>query len=119
VLVDREEGPIPATAGYACALLPDDALLRALLEAAQSRLTDVHGAREDVSLADRPAARLLMRACAGARGIRDAAKMPSVRGGVAGALRALGWPRAAAVELAAPLPVIKVLVPGLRISELL
>jgi hypothetical protein len=42
-----------------------------------------------------------------------------MRCGVAGALRALGWPRAAAVELAAPLPVMKVLVPGLRVSELL
>jgi len=119
VLVDREEGPIPATAGYACALSPDDALVGALLEAAQSRLTDVHGARDDVTPADRRAARLLVHACAGARGIRDAAKMPSIRGGVAAALRALGWERAAAVELAAPLPVIKVLVPGLRVSELL
>jgi ribosomal protein S12 methylthiotransferase accessory factor len=119
VLVDREEGPIPATAGYACALRPDDALTRALLEAAQSRLTDVHGAREDVSPADRPAARLLARACALARGRRNAGRMPSVQGGVAGALRALGWRRAAAVELAAPLHVIKVLVPGLGVSELL
>jgi ribosomal protein S12 methylthiotransferase accessory factor len=119
ILVDREEGPIPATAGYACALRPDDALAGAVLEAAQSRLTDVHGAREDVSPADRPAARLLARACALARGRRDAGRMPSVRGGVAGALRALGWRRAAAVELAAPLHVIKVLVPGLGLSELL
>jgi ribosomal protein S12 methylthiotransferase accessory factor len=119
VLVDREEGPIPATAGYACALLPEDALLAALLEAAQSRLTDVHGAREDVAPADRPAARLLARTCAGARGSRDAARMPSVQHGIGGALRALGWPRAAAVDLAAPLHVIKVLVPGLQISELL
>ena len=119
VLIDREEGPIPATAGYACALRPDEALLGALLEAAQSRLTDVHGAREDVARPDRSAARLLARACASARGKRDASRMPSVRGGVTGALRALGWRRAAAVELAAPVKVFKVLVPGLRVSELL
>jgi ribosomal protein S12 methylthiotransferase accessory factor len=119
VLVDREEGPIPATAGYACALLPDDALAGALLEAAQSRLTDVHGAREDVSPPDRSAARILARACGLARGRRDARRMPSIGGGVADALRALGWARAAAVELAAPLHVIKVLVPGLGVSELL
>ena len=48
VLVDQQEGPVPLTAGYACALGRDEALLRALLEAAQSRLTDIHGAREDV-----------------------------------------------------------------------
>ena len=119
ILIDLEEGPVPATAGYACAMRPDDALLGALLEAAQSRLTDVHGAREDVTRPDRGAARLLRRACARARGERDAARMPSARGGVEGALRALGWRRAAAVELAGPLPVFKVLVPGLRVSELL
>jgi len=119
ILIDREEGPIPVTAGYACALRPDDALVGALLEAAQSRLTDVHGAREDVVHPDRRAARLFAHACARARGRRDAARMPSVPGGLAGALRALGWQRAAAVELPAPVSVFKVLVPGLRVSELL
>jgi YcaO-like protein with predicted kinase domain len=119
ILIDLEEGPVPATAGYACAMRPGDALLAALLEAAQSRLTDVHGAREDVTRPDRTAARVLRHACARARGKRDAARMPAVRGGVEGALRALGWRRAAAVELAGPLPVFKVLVPGLRVSELL
>ena len=36
ILIDLEEGPVPATAGYACAMRPDDALLGAVLEAAQS-----------------------------------------------------------------------------------
>src|SRR3954465_12014510 len=82
ILIDLEEGPVPATAGYACALRPDDALLGALLEAAQSRLPDVHGAREDVTRPDRTAARALRRACASAEGNRDAARMPSARGGL-------------------------------------
>src|SRR5438270_1463879 len=59
ILIDREEGPVPATAGYACAMRSEDALLGALLEAAQSRLTDVHGAREDVTRSDRAGARAL------------------------------------------------------------
>ncbi len=48
LLLDRGEGPIPMTAGYACRPSRDEAFLSALLEAAQSRLTDIHGAREDV-----------------------------------------------------------------------
>ncbi len=49
LLVDREAGPIPLTAGYACRLSRDEAFLAAVLEAAQSRLTDIHGAREDIT----------------------------------------------------------------------
>ena len=63
LLFDREGGPVPLTAGYACALELDGALRGALLEAAQSRLTDIHGAREDVApMAERDVARL-RRAC--------------------------------------------------------
>ena len=49
VLVDHALGPVPLSAGYACRLGRDDALLAALLEAAQSRATEIHGAREDVA----------------------------------------------------------------------
>src|SRR3990172_7001998 len=52
LLFDRQRGPVPLTAGYACRLGRASALEAALLEAAQSRLTDIHGAREDVASGD-------------------------------------------------------------------
>ena len=132
LLVDLEQGPVPLAAGYACALGRDQALLGALLEAAQSRLTDIHGAREDVAETDREAALALASACAGVRARRTVESMPelaeevaspedAVRGVTARLARA-GFSRAAVVELEAPLPglhVVRVVVPGLRVSELL
>jgi ribosomal protein S12 methylthiotransferase accessory factor len=133
VLVDLEEGPVPLTAGYACALSRDEALLKALLEAAQSRLTDIHGAREDVASADREAARGFADACAQVRPRRRAEDMPDL-GAHAKApaarrvrrvlelLKRAGFARAAAVELDSPvtgLHVRRVVVPGMHISELL
>ncbi|QQR46686.1 YcaO-like family protein [Myxococcus xanthus] len=133
VLVDLEEGPVPLTAGYACALTREAALLKALLEAAQSRLTDIHGAREDVAAADREAARGFAEACAQVRPRRRAADMPDLgakaKGAAAGQVRQVlaklqraGFTRAAAVAMSSPvegLHVQKVVVPGMRISELL
>ncbi|MDY7225623.1 YcaO-like family protein [Hyalangium rubrum] len=132
VLVDVEEGPVPLTAGYACALGRDEALLKALLEAAQSRLTDIHGAREDVSSADKAAARAFAQACASVRPKRHAEDMPDfsadasspVRGlqRVLNQLRRAGFTQVAAVTLDPPVPglhVRRVVVPGMRISELL
>jgi YcaO-like protein with predicted kinase domain len=132
VLVDTQQGPVPLTAGYACALGRDDALMRALLEAAQSRLTDIHGAREDVAAADRSAAQDFAAVCASARPKRQPADLPDfspdsaspARGGrrVLTQLRQAGFTRAAAVALDAPLPglhVRRVVVPGMGISELL
>ncbi len=132
VLVDEEQGPVPLTAGYACALGRDEALLRALLEAAQSRLTDIHGAREDVSPADQSAARDFAAACASVRPRRQPAKLPDFFADSASPVRALqrvlsqlrhaGFTQAAAVTLDAPIPglhVQRVVVPGMRISELL
>jgi ribosomal protein S12 methylthiotransferase accessory factor len=63
LLFDRERGPVPVTAGYACALDAAGALRGALLEAAQSRLTDIHGAREDVAAMDAREVERLRRAC--------------------------------------------------------
>jgi ribosomal protein S12 methylthiotransferase accessory factor len=63
LLFDRERGPVPVTAGYACALDQAAALRGALLEAAQSRLTDIHGAREDVAGMEERAVERLRRAC--------------------------------------------------------
>ena len=128
LLVDHELGPVPVSAGYACRLRRDAALVAALLEAAQSRATEIHGAREDVALGDRHAARAIARLCAGLSPRRDAGRMPDVsagpRGGAAaviGRLRRAGHGRAVAVDLEGPpgVAVVKVLVPGLLLSELL
>lgn len=132
VLVDEEEGPVPLTAGYACGLGRDGALLRALLEAAQSRLTDIHGAREDVAAADRSTARAFAEACAGVRPKRHAEDMPDFSAEASSVVRAqrrvlhqlrrAGFTQVAAVTLDAPVPglhVRRVVVPGMRISELL
>ena len=116
ILVDLEEGPVPVTAGYACALRPLDAVRGALLEAAQSRLTDVHGAREDVAPAPAAEMRALRAACERARPRRSIRRMPAGRDpGVA-----LRGKRVAVVELARePIQVVKVFSPDLRLSELL
>ncbi len=132
VLVDEEQGPVPLTAGYACALGRDEAMLRALLEAAQSRLTDIHGAREDVSPADPSAARDFAAACASVRPKRQPEELPDFSTDSASPVRALrrvlnqlrhaGFTQAAVVTLDAPisgLHVQRVVVPGMRISELL
>jgi ribosomal protein S12 methylthiotransferase accessory factor len=132
LLVDQEEGPVPLTAGYACALGRDEALLRALLEAAQSRLTDIHGAREDVSPADRTAARDFAQVCLSARAKRRTVEMPDFSPDAASPARGLkrvlhqlrhaGFTQVAAITLDPPvqgLHVQRVVVPGMRISELL
>src|SRR6266568_3266776 len=63
LLFDAEHSAVPLTVGYACRLDLDGAVLAALLEAAQSRLTDIHGAREDVAPAERRGVERLRRAC--------------------------------------------------------
>lgn len=114
ILVDLDDGPVPVTAGYACALTPERAVRGALLEAAQSRLTEVHGAREDVEQSAAPPG--LREACEGARPRRTLRDMPSM---LDIHLQQL-VPPAAVVDLAtAPLHVVKIVAPGLRVSELL
>lgn len=49
LLRSEDRGAQALTAGYACRLKFGDAVHSAVLEAAQSRLTDIHGAREDVA----------------------------------------------------------------------
>ena len=107
---------MPVSAGYACGLTPEEAVRGALLEAAQSRLTDVHGAREDVKPADRASMRALREACERSRPRRKLGQMPRGRD-----LRAaLRGQRLAVVELARePLHVVKVVAPDLWLSELL
>lgn len=130
VLVDPLDAAVPVAAGYACRLRRDDALDAALLEACQSRVTEIHGAREDVAAGDRDAALPLVTLLASAPARRSAAALPdlrvrSARAGVRAALVALG--RAglggvAAVELdatARDVHVTKVVAEGLLVSELL
>jgi ribosomal protein S12 methylthiotransferase accessory factor len=129
ILLDEEGGPVPVAAGYACRLSRDGALLAALLEAAQSRATEIHGAREDVAFGDRDAARPLVALLESARPRRSAGALPEVRApspeaAVRRVVRRLGragFDRAVAVDLAAPggLAVVKVLVPGFLLSPLL
>lgn len=113
LLFDREQGPIPLTAGYACRLRPEEALLAALLEAAQSRLTDIHGAREDVTPGSAKDAAILQAACARSKPRRRIESMP--QGTVPRDLDAVVVDLASAADL----HVVKVLVPGSRVSGLL
>jgi ribosomal protein S12 methylthiotransferase accessory factor len=129
LLVDRDAGPVPVAGGYACRLGRDDALVAALLEAAQSRATEIHGAREDVAEHGRDASLPIARACARARPRREARALPTHRARGAAAAVALvlsrlrrgGFATVAAADLPSPpgVAVVKVLVPGLLLSELL
>jgi ribosomal protein S12 methylthiotransferase accessory factor len=128
LILDVEGGPVPVAAGYATRLSRDAALRAALLEAAQSRATEIHGAREDVLVGDRHAGAALRPLLDGARAARDPARMPDVhaasaRAAVRTILRVLqsAGLQPCAVDLEAPagVAVVKVLVPGLLLSELL
>jgi ribosomal protein S12 methylthiotransferase accessory factor len=129
LIVDHEHGPVPLAAGYACRLARADALTAALLEAAQSRATEIHGAREDVAAGDRRGAAPLAAWLTSATARRDARSLPhlGVRSAAAavraaiGALARSGVTRAVAVDLAGPpgVHVVKVLAGGLLLSELL
>ncbi len=128
LLLDQEHGPIPLTAGYACRLTLDGALHAALLEAAQSRLTDVHGAREDITAAEPEAARGLARAALAAAPREDGDRIGYRKGprDLAGLLRAIGGGPAglgvAALRLEPagfPVAVVRVVAPGLLVSGLL
>jgi len=113
LLFDREEGPVPLAAGYAARDDLQAAIDGALLEAAQSRLTDIHAAREDVLT--RP----------GPRDVRAFREEITGLDTVAPRLRLITpwWEArpAAYVELGnvPGIHVLKVLAPGLEVSELL
>jgi len=126
LLIDDEEGPVPLAAGYACAAGRDTALLGALLEAAQSRLTDVHGAREDIAPADPVAMQELARAATRGNAKVNANELPEEKTldskQLTARFAAAGFPKIAALELAPPdclARIIKVVAPGLLLSELL
>lgn len=113
LLFDLEESVVPLTAGYACRRSYAEAEEAAFLEAAQSRLTEIHGAREDVLIGDREAGAelLALLRTLKARGPSTArargALAPHVRG------------RVALVELRAAPFVVKAVSPDLLVSELL
>ncbi|MBX7102102.1 MAG: YcaO-like family protein [Myxococcaceae bacterium] len=115
-LLAEADGPVPLTAGYAARPTWRAAALAAVLEAAQSRLTEIHGAREDVLLGRRREA----------QSARPLFELPA-REGTPRAMTATAllraWRRTAVVvELAPgrlPLSVLKLVVPGARVSELL
>ncbi len=130
LLFDQDRGSVPVTAGYCCGVEPDAALLGALLEAAQSRLTDIHGAREDVEGGDLGQARLLRGWCATAAPRGRLEVMPRVQAGSAAsainatveAVRCSRRARLGVFDLAPPragVHVVKIVAPGLSLSELL
>jgi ribosomal protein S12 methylthiotransferase accessory factor len=108
LLFDLEGGPVPLTAGYACRPTFEAAGLAALLEAAQSRLTEIHGAREDVTLGAREAGADLFRSLRSVAPTRLRAHRPAPPppDAVVVCLRASPW-------------VVKVVSPSLLVSGLL
>lgn len=126
LIVDERGGAIPLTAGYAARFSAEEALLAALREAAQSRLTDIHGARDDVEAAA-PAEVARLRGWV-QEGQREGRAPPSVatkgdpvrtlvRLLAAGGHEQVCWAPMSAEGAA--LHVGKAIVPGLSISELL
>src|SRR5262249_50076620 len=118
LIVDRDTRAPALAAGYACRATPESAAEAALFEACQSRLTEIHGAREDVEQerAHVPEWLVARRALK-----RSVSNLPSWRGDMRGLLRALNV-AAAAVDLtppSSPIHVARVFVPGFRFSELL
>lgn len=127
LVFDVQRDVLPLTAGYAAGVTREEARLGALLEAVQSRVTDTHGAREDVVPMDSGAARRLRAACAAPRVRRRArpARRLEDPAGAAPVVRALhraGYREIAVVTLASldeGVAVVRAFVPGLHRSELL
>jgi len=114
LLFDREDSSVPLTAGYACRRTVGEALVAALLEAAQSRLTEIHGARDDVATGVREQGAALLTSLESL----SRRSVPSVR-------MVKGWPRTVSSRVVivtaatAPLHVVKAIGLGLDESELL
>lgn len=114
LLFDLEAHVVPLTAGYAARRSLADAITAALLEAAQSRLTEIHGAREDVSIGDRVDGAALHLHLKARETMQKQIKAAKPR------KAPLTNHKVLIVELARePLYVVKALSPSLRHSELL
>lgn len=120
-----------AAAGFGCHLSPAVALLRALTEAVQSRLTMISGSRDDLfgraydQLGDRDGNQRAWAALSGIEGVvrfgaRAALDQPTFEGDVealSARLRHAGITSAIAVDLSRAelgVPVVKVVIPGLE-----
>ncbi len=113
LLFDLESDVVPLTAGYACRRSWDEAVEAAVLEAAQSRLTEIHGAREDVLVGQREAGLGLLRALETATPNRPRARRERRP------LRELVRAEIAIVTLREDPFVVKAVSPQLLVSELL
>ncbi|MGB8955409.1 MAG: YcaO-like family protein [Tumebacillaceae bacterium] len=117
------------TGGYGCHFSRDVALFRALVEAAQTRLTIIHGAREDLDQEKRIWADAVARAGVWAQRTNRVVAfqdIPTWEHGasheqdleiVLGQLRRAGLDKAIIVELTKPnvgVPVVRAIVPGLE-----
>lgn len=133
-IVPREDAPqqsLRPAMGSGCHVAREVALSRALTEAAQSRLTFISGARDDMPRSEYhrhqdPALHARWKArIRGGRGGRDFALCPTASGRTLGddldtllaRLRAAGIEEAVAVDLTKPefgIPVVRVVIPGLE-----
>ena len=133
-IATREDAPqhsIRPAMGMGCHAAPEIALSRALTEAAQSRLTFIAGARDDMPRSEYerhldPAQHARWKALiAGGTGRRDFAAVPGLAGRTIeedlaaqlDRLRAAGIEEAVAVDLTKPefgIPVVRVVIPGLE-----
>ncbi|GJE00522.1 YcaO-like family protein [Methylobacterium isbiliense] len=127
---DAETRPMPGSGGAGCHPDPVIALCRALTEAAQSRLTAIAGARDDLGRAqygETQSAEALgtVRALAGVAGRRPFSAVPAHAAGsveadlahVTGCLARAGLDRILVVDLSRdglPVRVARVIVPGLE-----
>jgi YcaO-like protein with predicted kinase domain len=133
VIADRDPNPfrrIGPVQGMGCHPAREVALLRALTEAAQGRLTLIAGSRDDNGRAqylDSQDATLVQRALRRLRlcGSRKLEEAPTIANGtfeedvaaILAALRAVGVDRAMVVDLTKPefgIPVVRIVVPGLE-----
>ncbi|HUF57307.1 MAG TPA: YcaO-like family protein, partial [Thermohalobaculum sp.] len=134
LIADRTRQVAHIGTGAGCHPAREVALLRALTEAAQVRMTYIVGSREDIAWADyagaalerrRASARALLGAGAGARAFDAAPTHASASfeddvEWLLGRLRAAGIAQAVAVDLTRPefgIPVVRVIVPGLEGSD--
>jgi ribosomal protein S12 methylthiotransferase accessory factor len=106
LLFDLEGGAVPLTAGYAARPSLAAAVEAAFLEAAQSRLTEIHGAREDVLVGEREAGRALL------EGLRALPPLPP-------RARRGPTPRVSMVTLREAPWVVKAVSPSALVTELL
>ena len=116
LLFDLETSVVPLTAGYAARRTGAAAVEAALLEAAQSRLTEIHGARDDVSIGERTDGAALRAKLKKQKPAKKVASMP--KSGSRPTYELTSATLLAVDLLSWPLHVVKVIAPELLCSEL-